>query len=143
MINTVLQWLQTNEAMLWWFGVLSVVMFVGTLILVPILIARIPHDYFTAEHERGGHFRDQHPFIRLFLILGKNVLGVLLFAAGIAMLVLPGQGVLTMLIGLVLIDFPGKYELERRLVAQPAVLKAINWIRNKAGKQPLSLGIGL
>ena len=140
MIDIISQWLQANEALLWWFGIASVVMFIGTLIIVPILVARIPHDYFSAEHKRDGLFVEQHPLIRSLLIVGKNLLGIILIIAGIVMLVLPGQGVLTMLIGLILIDFPGKYELERRIVSQPAVLKAINWMRNKASKQPLSLG---
>ena len=57
--------------------------------------------------------------------------------AGIAMLVLPGQGVLTIVIGIMLLDFPGKYRFERRLVAYGPVLKAINGIRRAARRQPL------
>ena len=50
---------------------------------------------------------------------------------------LPGQGLLTLLIGLMLTDFPGKYRLEKRLIAQPGVLKAVNWLRARAGHPPL------
>ena len=53
------------------------------------------------------------------------------------MLVVPGQGLLTILIGVMLTDFPGKYALERRLISQPSIFNAINWIRDKAGKEPL------
>lgn len=49
------------------------------------------------------------------------------------MFFIPGQGILTMLIGLGLMSFPGKYALEKKLIAQPAVLNSINWIRDKAG----------
>ena len=57
--------------------------------------------------------------------------------AGIAMLVLPGQGVLTMLIGISLIDFPGKHTLEARMISQPLVLQTINKVREKFGRSPL------
>ena len=55
------------------------------------------------------------------------------------MLILPGQGILTILIGLFLMNFPGKFKLERKLIAMPKVLKSLNWIRTKAGKEPFVL----
>ncbi len=67
----------------------------------------------------------------------KNTVGLVLVVAGLVMLVLPGQGILTMLAGIVLIDFPGKYQMERWAVERPAVLRAINWTRKKAGKDEL------
>ena len=57
--------------------------------------------------------------------------------AGIIMLALPGQGILTILVGLMLVDFPGKYGAERWVVGQRSVLKGINWIRTKSGKPRL------
>jgi len=69
----------------------------------------------------------------------KNVAGFVLLAAGIAMLVLPGQGILTMLIGISLVDFPGKRQLERKLIGQPAVLNTINKVREKFGRPPLTV----
>ncbi len=71
--------------------------------------------------------------------LGKNLLGYLLIVAGIAMLVLPGQGVLTILLGVILVDLPGKYRFERWIVARPLVLKSINRLRQRAGRDPLVL----
>ena len=53
------------------------------------------------------------------------------------MLVLPGQGLLTIVTGLILINYPGKYKLEKKLVAMPSVFKALNWIRDKANKPRL------
>jgi hypothetical protein len=55
------------------------------------------------------------------------------------MLVLPGQGILTMLIGISLVDFPGKRQLERKLIGQPAVLNTINRVREKFGQPPLTV----
>ena len=63
----------------------------------------------------------------------------LMVLVGVAMLLLPGQGILTILIGLMLLDFPGKRGLERRLVQQPAVWRAINWMRAKAHQPALEL----
>ena len=67
----------------------------------------------------------------------KNVLGVVLLLAGILMMVLPGQGIITILVALSLLDFPGRRQLETRLVRQPKVRQAINWIRARAGRPPI------
>ena len=71
------------------------------------------------------------------LMIGKNALGFILVVAGIIMLVLPGQGVFTILIGIMLLNFPGKYRLERWIVARRPVLRSINWLRRRAGRAPL------
>jgi hypothetical protein len=59
--------------------------------------------------------------------------------SGIIMLVLPGQGILTIVIGLTLVDFPGKYRIESAIVRHATVRRAIDWIRQKANKPPLLL----
>jgi hypothetical protein len=56
------------------------------------------------------------------------------------MLVLPGQGVLTILAGITLLNYPGKRRLELWLVRRPAIHRAIDWIRRRAGRAPLELG---
>jgi hypothetical protein len=68
----------------------------------------------------------------------KNAVGGLLLVAGILMLVLPGQGILTILAALALLNFPGKRALELRILHRPALLKGINWLRRRAGRKPLS-----
>jgi hypothetical protein len=75
----------------------------------------------------------------LTLTILKNIVGWAFILAGIAMLVLPGQGILTILIGVSLANFPGKYALERRLVRKPAVARTLNRIREKAGKPRLEI----
>jgi len=82
-------------------------------------------------------WQDMNPIFRSCLIVAKNLLGLVLLIMGILMLVLPGQGLLTILFGIALIDFPGKYKLERHLISYPKVLNSINWIRKKANKKPL------
>ena len=76
--------------------------------------------------------------LRLAIIFGKNVIGLLLIVGGLLMLVLPGQGLLTMITGLLLINYPGKYRLEQKLVSKPSIFRALNWIRIKANKPPLN-----
>lgn len=109
----------------------------GTLVIVPALVIRIPVDYFSHNRRERTEWTDHHPVIRMILLIGKNLLGYVIILMGIAMLVLPGQGMLTIIIGLVLINFPGKYQLERWLVTRKPVLTSINWFRVKAGRAPL------
>ena len=73
------------------------------------------------------------------LVIGKNVLGAIFVVAGIIMLVLPGQGIFTILIGIMLLDFPGKYQFERWIVARRPVFQSINWLRQRAGRAALVL----
>ena len=134
-----LDWLRENETLLWWLGIGSVVTFVGSLLLVPWLAARIPADYFMPRNRPASRLRQQHPALRLVLAILRNVLGILILLAGVAMLVLPGQGLLTIIIGLMLIDFPGKYRLEQWAIRQGPVHKSINWLRAKARREPLQL----
>lgn len=134
-----IEWIQTNETTLWWLAAGSVVTFVGTLIAVPWLIVRIPPDYFTHRKRQKVPWADQHRFVRAVLVFAKNVLGCVFLVAGILMLMLPGQGILTIFIGTVLLDFPGKYRLQRWVVSRPRVLRSINWLRRRAGRDPLVL----
>jgi hypothetical protein len=53
------------------------------------------------------------------------------------MLLTPGQGLLTLLTGLLLMDFPGKYAMERWLIGHPLMLRAINRLRARYGYPPL------
>jgi hypothetical protein len=47
--------------------------------------------------------------------------------------------VITVLIGLTLINFPGKRDLEIKIIQQESVHKVVNWIRAKAGKPPVEV----
>lgn len=125
--------------MLWWIVALSIATFVVSIAIIPILVARIPVDYFAVERRHRPLWANHHPVIRLILIGLKNILGVVFVAAGIVMLFTPGQGILTILIGIMLVDFPGKYTVERKLVQHPTILRVINWLRSKSGRPPLQL----
>jgi UPF0716 family protein affecting phage T7 exclusion len=72
-------------------------------------------------------------------VIAKNIAGGILVIAGIIMLIGPGQGILTILIGLVLMDIPGKRPLEAKLIKRPTVLSAVNKFRARYGKMPLEV----
>lgn len=121
-------------------GLFSVVCFFVTLAIIPWLVVKIPHDYFV-ENRRTAPVSGKLPFgIRIVVLVLKNCLGLVIIALGIIMLVIPGQGVLTMVIGLILIDFPGKYHLERSLMQRKRVLQTVNWLRARGQKPPLEFG---
>jgi hypothetical protein len=111
-------------------------MFVGTLIAIPIILMRLPADYFDTRIPRPW-MENHHPVLRLLGHIVKNVVGAIFLFAGFLMLFLPGQGVLTMLIGLSLIEFPGKRRVEAKIVGQSTVLSTINAMRAKFDKPPL------
>ncbi len=123
-----------------WVGLIafSVIAFVGTLIAIPAILIRLPPDYFQNHHHKPW-FANHHPVVRTLGLLTKNIVGIIFLLAGIAMLFLPGQGLLTMLLGILFIDFPGKHGLEKKLIRHPKVLSAINAFREKAGKPPFTI----
>ncbi len=132
-----LDWIDHHATLLTWLAGLSILTFVGSLVLIPWLILRIPEDYFTSAHRKTSRLHRQHPVEYFLIRLGKNLLGVTLVLAGLAMLVLPGQGILAILAGITLTDFPGKFRLERWLIERPAIYQAVNWIRRRAHRPPL------
>ena len=134
-MNEIIGYFQAHEILLWWLAWFSVLVFFISLALVPFFIVRIPFDYFNQNTRRQSHWGDSHPLARLIFILIKNLLGILFILIGILLLMMPGQGMLTILIGILLLDFPGKFRLERSLIERPAILKSINWLRKRKGKQ--------
>ena len=134
-----LQWMEAHQTWLWWAGALSGVVVLGSLVVVPLLVVQIPADYFAAANRRDRRKRSRHPVMRWIVLGVKNVTGGLLLLAGLVMLVLPGQGLLTLFIGMSLIDFPGKFRLERRVVRIPAIHRSMNWVRARYDHPPLQL----
>ncbi len=130
-------WFQNHHAALWWLVGLSAFTFLVSALSVPWLVARLPVNYFspTAVHEKP--FAHLSPPARIAVLVGKNLLGVAFVALGVLMLVLPGQGVLTILAGVVLIDFPGRRRVLEWFVGHKTVLHALNWVRKRAKKEPL------
>lgn len=135
----VVAWLKEYRWLLGWVGVGSLVLLLGSLAGTGWLLARLPSDYFVRDDDALG---PQHPLLRTGAVLARNVAGIVLLVAGTAMLVLPGQGLLTILVGLILVNFPGKQALIRRILRQPAVRRTVDRLRERAGRDPLELGEG-
>jgi hypothetical protein len=116
---------------------LSIATFFGSLFVLRILIIRMPTDYFARRAPAANPWADSHPAIRMTALIAKNALGAVLVAFGLVMLFTPGQGILSILMGLSLLNVPGKRALERRIVGNPVVLRALNGVRARAGRRPL------
>jgi len=119
--------------------ILGILIMVASTLLLPWIIIQMPSDYFTQPaHRRSVHSDKKRLFHFVYHIM-KNVLGIIIIFVGIAMLILPGEGILTIIIGLMLTDIPHKYQIERNIIKQPMILKSINWLRKKAKQSPLEI----
>jgi hypothetical protein len=126
-----------HKVALGWVAFLSVLLFFGCLLVVPYLVTWIPEDYFDRQRRPRTPFAGRHPALRWSALIGKNLAGAILILAGVAMLLLPGQGLLTLAVGVMLVDFPGKHRLERKIVGWPPVLRSVNWLRQRANVPPM------
>jgi hypothetical protein len=122
----------------WAVGV-SLALFVLGLVLAPVVVVRIGEDYFARAEGRSAEGPQQRTPAGITLWLARNALGAVLLLLGIAMLVLPGQGVLTILVALGLLSFPGKRRLQRRVLRVGIVRRMVDRIRRRAHKPPLQL----
>ena len=132
--------IQENESLLLILGIVSLVSFVLTLAVIPWVLINHPSNYFAKPRRISLIPRDTNPSVRVILLLVKNILGVAIVLLGVIMLVIPGQGLLTILIGLTLTDFPKKYRMQRWLISRKPVLSSANWLRRKGGRKPLTIG---
>lgn len=105
----------------------SVVLYTGIAVAIPVVLARLPPDFFARPPRRHG------PFLRVLRFLA----GLVVAGAGVAMLFLPGPGILTILLGLTIMGGDLAARGVRRLVGRPRVLDAINAVRAKRSRPPL------
>ncbi len=135
-VVTVQQWVPVDVFV--GLTVASIIGFIGSLIAIPWILIRLPSDYFDMRVPRHW-MKDHHPVLRITGLIIKNILGTVFLIEGFLMLFLPGQGLLTMLIGISFMDFPCKRKLEVRIICRPALFNAINAMRQKFNKLPLTL----
>jgi hypothetical protein len=127
----------------WRSVLIGVLIFVGTFLLnlgiVSVILVKLPKDHFKSD--KSKRVSGANATVRLLKVIGKNVAGWLLIALGIVLSLpgVPGQGLLTVLLGLMLVDFPGKHHLEQKLLSRPAVINSINALRGRFGKPALEL----
>jgi len=138
-VSEILLWITGNQEILITIGLVSAVVFFASLVSLPWLVAMIPTDYFMSKKRQRSLWKEKFPAIWLFMFIGKNIIGYLMLFAGALMLFLPGQGLLTMVAGLLMVDYPGKFSLERRIALTPPILSKLNWLRSKAKKPPLQI----
>ena len=140
-----LEWLSKFWTNLTWseiaLGVgLFVLSFGLSIAAIAVVMVKIPENYFSSHYERD--FMPDSPFlVRWGAVILKNLLGVILILVGLALSLpgVPGQGLLTILLGLIMLDIPGKRPLEARIIQRPAILSTINNLRAKYNKPPLVL----
>jgi archaellum biogenesis protein FlaJ (TadC family) len=127
----------------WRSVIVGVLIFLATFFLnlgiVSVILVKLPKDHFKKEKSKG--VTGSNATVRVLKVIGKNVAGWLLIALGIVLSVpgVPGQGLLTILLGVMLVDFPGKHRLEQKLLSRPGIIKTINRLRGRFGKPALEL----
>ncbi len=115
-------------------GGISLVVSVLGAALTAWVVVRLPADYFC---DKTRHETQLNPALRV----GKNLLGLVALVLGLMMAIpgVPGPGLVTVLLAVVLLDFPGKYAAERWLVRRKLVHGAIDKLRRRFGRAPLQL----
>ena len=83
------EWFYNNETLLWWLLVASIIPFIVTLVAVPVILTKLPEDYFLLPDRHRAPWTNRHPILQAPLFLIKNLLGMVLVVAGILMLALP------------------------------------------------------
>jgi hypothetical protein len=137
----IISWSSMNSDLLFLLGSLSIFILIISVFMMVLIISFLPEDYFKSENRNliSSVQNSHYPLLKLLVLITKNFFGVLLLLSGILMLVLPGQGILTIITGLVFMDYPGKYKFERKLLRQKGVINSINWIRSRLSKPSLKV----
>src|SRR5215211_1317057 len=114
--------------------------FLVNLAVVSIILVKLPADHFS-KSRKTKFWAGPRPAIHAAKVIGKNIGGLLLVVLGVVLSLpgVPGQGLLTILLGVRLIDFPGRDRLEQKLLSKPSVVNTINRLRGRFEKPPLEL----
>lgn len=134
-MDALITWVESHQGLLASLGALSVFTFFVSLLLLPLVIILLPTDYFV----RSAGIPVSSTPVRAVLRILKNFLGLCILLAGILMLFLPGQGILAILFGCSLVDFPKKRQIQIKILSGQRVRGSVNWIRRKGGKPPLEI----
>ena len=141
MIDTIQIWFSHNETLIFIISISSIAIFFLSLLAMPWLLSFIPADYFVNGRDKFS-LNKLNPIRAVFYVIWlalRNIIGLILIILGILMLFLPGPGVVTIILGVFLLNFPAKFHLEQWLISRPGVLKSINWLRDKRDQPPLEV----
>lgn len=142
MIESLTQFL-SSFGLSWRDVLVGILLFVGTsvggLLAVAFLLVRLPADYFCESAVRNQAQR--RTAYGWAIRVAKSVLGVIVIILGILLSLpgIPGPGILTILVGVMLIDSPKKRRFERWFLGRPGVFESINDLRKRYGKPPMIL----
>ena len=136
-IESITEFVSNYKTYILWLATISLFVFIFSLVSIKWLVALIPTDYFVKKDISKS--KKSYSLLWLISIIVKNIIGYTLILGGILMLVLPGQGLFTILMGLILSNYPGKYTIEKRIISIPSILKTINWLRKKSNKPRLKI----
>jgi hypothetical protein len=116
------------------------VSFFANLGIVSLILVKLPADHFS-KNRKTKFWSGPRPWLHAAKVIGKNIAGILLVALGVVLSLpgVPGQGLLTVLLGIMLLDFPGRDRLEQKLLSKPSIVNTINSLRGRFGKKPLEL----
>jgi len=134
MPEPLVSWLTQNTSILAAIAGFSFLLLTTSLLATPWVLARLPANYFSkppSVKPRSAR--------RLCTSVLKTVLGCLMILTGIAMMFTPGPGLVCLVLGMALCEFPGKHRLLKRVIRRPSVFSTLNWLRRKASKPPFVL----
>jgi len=114
--------------------------FLANLAIVSLILVKLPADHFS-KNRKTKFWSGPRPWLHALKVIGKNIGGLLLVALGVVLSLpgIPGQGLLTILLGVMLLDFPGRDRLEQKLLSKPSIVNTINSLRGRFKKPPLEL----
>lgn len=121
-----------HASVLAWMSVVSLAGVVFGLLGVSRLVCWLPSNYFIG-------FENPKTAPKLFrpqIQIAKNLAGGILVCLGLVMLIVPGQGLLTLFLGLAIMNFPGKRKVIHFLIRLKTIQNSLNWIRRKKGCPP-------
>nr|ALS89175.1 sodium:dicarboxylate symporter family [uncultured bacterium] len=141
MINLLSEYM---PAITWGNVLIGVLIFIASFLInlgiVSLILVKLPANHFS-KNRKTKFWAGPRPALHAAKVIGKNLLGVVLVALGVVLSLpgVPGQGLLTILLGLMLLDFPGRERLEQKLLSKPSIVNTINRLRGRFGKPPLVL----
>jgi hypothetical protein len=114
---------------------LAIGLFLLSQIALAVVIVALPADYF-CRHVKAHRVSSGIAVFRWVIRMIKNVAGgvAILLGLPLAFPGIPGPGLVLILVGISLLDFPGKRQLQYRLISHPRVLRSINSLRSRFGR---------
>lgn len=133
MFTSLTHWLAQHTWLLGTVAAVSFALLMASMLATPWIVAQLPADYLLRSESRSP----KHPMLKFTITLLRTLFGATLIVLGFVMLVLPGPGIVTLLIGLSVAQFPGKVRLLRHIASRDSVFDSLNWMRRRHGRAPL------